>query len=294
MAFQPDYDVPEGRLPYTLYPEQPLADGRRVGVLALHGFMGSPISSRPMADYLAQRGLFVHCPLLPGHGQYPDKLASAGRKEWIAEAEEAFRFARQNCDELFIMAHSMGNVLGAHLILRHGNVRGMIMLAPVIDVPDRRLNYAGIARYFMPYYYPHKSKRESMQKLVRERVLDFDPTIDFADPDFQARLPEVTRVPLAAMHEMVKTVRYGRSLWPRLNVPVHIFVGDHDVAAPPENSRAIFRLLPGDDKELTIIPNAGHELMRPFDPAHTQVWSHTAQFLRLRSQIGLPLSLAQA
>jgi hypothetical protein len=51
MPYQPNYDVQPGRMPYTFRPAAP-ADGRQTGVLVLHGFIGSPLSSRPMAEYL--------------------------------------------------------------------------------------------------------------------------------------------------------------------------------------------------------------------------------------------------
>ncbi len=277
MPFQPTYPIHADRQPYTF--ESGATTGPRVGVLILHGFMGSPLSSRPMAEYLNRRGLYVHCPLLPGHGHYPDKLQEGSRRAWLAEAEEAFRTARANCDELFLIGHSMGNVLCAHVAVKFGGVRGMAMLAPVYDVPDERLKYVKFARFFVPWYYPHKSKRESMQQLVRERVLDFDPTIDFDSPDFQAQLPQVSRVPIAGMHEMVQTITKGRALWPRLDVPARIFAGEDDHAAPPANARRIFDLLPGADKKLTVYPHVGHEMMRPFELIHATVWSEIAAFI---------------
>lgn len=288
MPFSPSYDVPKERLPYTFASEGTAEANRRVGVLILHGFMGSPLSSRPLAESLNRRGLFVHCPLLPGHGQYPNKLSGASHKAWVAEAEEAYHKTRAECDELFIIAHSMGNILAAHVTLKFGGVKGIAMLAPVYDVPDNRLRYVKYARFFMPWYYPHKSKRESMQQLVRERVLDFDPTIDFDSPEFQAQLPEVSRVPISAMHEMVSTIEMGRKLWPRLDVPARIYAGEDDHAAPPDNARQIYALLPGGDKQLTIYPDAGHELMRPFEPIHAVVWESITAFIDEHATVGLP------
>lgn len=282
MPFQPTYDVAPERRPYTLTPDK--ARAGRPGVLFLHGFMGSPLSSRPLAEYLCAQGYFVHCPLLPGHGQYPNKLYQVSRDAWIAEAEEAYDVVRQNADEMFVMGHSMGNVLGAHLVATRGGFRAMAMLAPVIEPPDSRLRYTGLAQHFVPWYYPHKSKKESMQHLVRERVLDFDPTIDFDDPAFQAQLPEVSRVPMSGMYQMVQMISYGRRLWPKVDLPVSIHAGADDVAAPPDNARRILALLPNDDKQLTVYPDTGHELMRPFEPVHEQVWAAIAEFLGRHSQ----------
>lgn len=279
MPFQPDYDVHEDRLPYTFRGDPVDRGGRRAGILVLHGFMGSPLSSRPMAEYLSRKGFFVHCPLLPGHGHYPNKLRGVSHRAWLAEAEEACRLAKSECDDLFIIAHSMGNILAAHVALKFGGVRGIAMLAPVYDVPDSRLRLVKYARFFLPWYYPHKSKRESMQQLVRERVLDFDPTIDYDSPEFQAQLPQVSRVPISGMHEMVRTIEKGRGLWPKLDLPARIFAGEDDNAAPPDNARRIFALLPTQDKDLTVFPHVGHELMRPFEPIHGVVWESIATFI---------------
>lgn len=279
MPFKPNYEVKTERLPYTLAAGKPLPDGRRVGVLVLHGFMGSPLSSRPMAEYLNQKGVFVHCPLLPGHGTYPSALRGAGRNLWLAEAEEAYQTARRECDELYLIGHSMGNILGAHVALKFGDAKGIAMLAPIYNPPDARLNWVKYIHYFVPWYYPHKSKKESMQHLVRERVLDFDPSVDFDSPEFQAQLPQVSRVPLSGMHEMVAMIEMGRKLWPRLDIPARIFAGEDDNAAHPDNARRIFSLLPNRDKNLTVFPHVGHELMRPFEPIHATVWESVAAFI---------------
>jgi carboxylesterase len=292
MPFKPSYEVHPDRLPY-LFTAEGAPHGNRVGALVLHGFMGSPLSSRPMAEYLNRHGLFVHCPLLPGHGTYPSMLNRVPRRAWLAEAEEAYHVARAACDDLFLIAHSMGNILAAHVALKFGGVRGIAMLAPVYDVPDPRLRYVKYARFFSPWYYPHKSKRESMQQLVRERVLDFDPTVDYDSPAFQAELPRVSRVPLSGMHEMVRMIEMGRRLWPRLDVPVRIYTGEDDHAAPPDNARQIFSRLPHADKQLTIYPHVGHELMRPFEPIHATVWQSIADFFVEHAAIGaLPAQTA--
>ena len=67
--------------------------------------------------------------------------------------------------------------------------------------------------------------------------------------------------------------------WPRLDVPVRIHAGEDDTAAPPDNARQIYALLPGKDKELTVYPRVGHELMRPFEPIHATVWESIATFI---------------
>ena len=78
----------------------------------------------------------VHCPLLPGHGNLPHKLYKVSRKAWMAEAEEALEKIRSLADQVFVMGHSMGAVLGAYLASKNNDIRGIVLIAPLYDVPD--------------------------------------------------------------------------------------------------------------------------------------------------------------
>jgi alpha-beta hydrolase superfamily lysophospholipase len=186
-------------------------------------------------------------------------------------------------DEFFIIGHSMGTILGAYLSTKYDNIRGMVMLTPLYALPDNRLRLMRLLRYVMPWFYPHKSR--SLQELVRQRVLDFEPTLDLADPEVQARLPEMTRVPTSGLDEMVKMVQLGRKLWSKLTLPVLIFQGGDDPAVPPGSIREIYNLIPSDEKHLETFPEAGHELMRPFEPAHGEVWRMIHQFFLQHSKV---------
>jgi carboxylesterase len=270
MAFEPTYYVKPERRAYTL-------EAGPVGVLMLHGYLGSPISSRPLAEYLAERGITVHCPLLPGHGDLPNKLYKVQRQAWIDEAKEGYEFVNQRCDEVFLMGHSMGTVLCAQLTSQHHDIQGLVMLAPAYDVPDKRLLAMSVLRYVMPWFYPLKLK--SLHRLVTERLLELDPSLDLDDPAVQAKLPEMTKVPTSSIDEMRKIIEMGKKLWPRMDRPAIILQGDDDVAVPLENTRKLYDVLPGEDKELRIFEGAGHELMRPFDPAHEQVWPAVYAFI---------------
>jgi carboxylesterase len=253
--------------------------------------MGSPASTRPLATYLMEQGITVHCPLLPGHGEYPDKFYKIPKEAWIDEVEEALAYLRTQCQEIFLIGHSMGTILGAHLVVNYGGFQGQIMLAPVYDVPDRRIRLLRAARYVMPWFYPLKSR--SLRDLVYERIRDFDPDIDFDDPEVQAKLPQLTRVPTSGMDEMRQMLDMGQALWPQLDLPILVFQGELDIAASPENTQKIFDMLPSEEKELILFKDAGHELMRPFEPVHAEVWPKTLQFIASHSAHRETISLLE-
>jgi carboxylesterase len=243
----------------------------------LHGFLGSPASSFPLASYLAERGVTVHCPLLPGHGEFPNKLYKRTRDDWLGEAEDAFHEIQRTCDEIILMGHSMGTVLCAEMAVRHGGVQGMIMFAPAYTVPDSRIRLLRFIKYVMPWFNPLRMRR--LKPLVNERLLEFDAEMDLKDPEVVAKLPEMARVPTGAIDEMRRTLDEGQKLWPQLNFPSIVFQGSEDYAVHPPDTQHLFDLLPAVDKQLIFLENSGHELMRPSDAGHKKVWSAAADFI---------------
>ena len=134
----------------------------------------------------------------------------------------------------------------------------------------------------MPWLYP--LRMGSLKDLAYQRLLEFDPSLDFDDPAVQAKLPEMSRVPTSAIDEMRKMVESGRKLWPKLDLPAIIFQGGRDIAISLENTEKLYTLLPNDDKQLIVFGEAGHELMRPFEAVHAEVWPAIYEFIRLRAR----------
>jgi carboxylesterase len=277
MPFQPTYDVPPLRHAYTMKTDPP-----KVGVLMLHGFMGSPLSSRAMNTYLHERGLTIHCPLLPGHGHWPDKFHKIPYKLWLAEAEEGLANLQPMVDEIFIMGHSMGVALTAHLLAQNPEkVKGIVMIAPIYDVPDPRIRWLKVLRYIVPWLPTQKIKK--MRKVSHERVLDFYPDFDFDAPGADKLVAKIARLPSSGVDEMRKTLDYARGLWGQVKVPALLLQGGRDIAISARSGEIICEALASTDKTLKIYPEAGHELMRPASPFHQEVWEQVFEFISTRS-----------
>jgi carboxylesterase len=113
--------------------------GGPTGVLLCHGFTGSPQSLRPWAGFLAEAGLSVSLPLLPGHGTRWQEMNRTSSDDWYAAAEDALCALRARCDEVFVMGLSMGGCLALRLAERHEpDVRGLVLVNPSL-APDTRL-----------------------------------------------------------------------------------------------------------------------------------------------------------
>lgn len=110
-------------------------DGGEVGVLLCHGFTGSPQSLRPWAEYLAERGLTVSLPLLPGHGTRWEDMRLTGWQDWYAEVDRELRALRDRCAQVFVAGLSMGGALALRLAAKHGDdVAGVVVVNPANKV----------------------------------------------------------------------------------------------------------------------------------------------------------------
>lgn len=105
------------------------------GVLVLHGFTGNPVAMRPLAEALATAGYTVDLPLLPGHGTTMQDMIPTRWPDWSGAAESAYTKLAANCDEVAVVALSMGGTLASWLAEHHPEIRGLALVNPFIDPP---------------------------------------------------------------------------------------------------------------------------------------------------------------
>lgn len=108
------------------------------GVLVLHGFTGSPVSMRPLAERFAEAGFAVELPRLPGHGTHVDDMVPTTFADWLAEAERALAALRRRTPDgrVLVAGLSMGGALTCALGERHQDLAGIIVINAPVAVPD--------------------------------------------------------------------------------------------------------------------------------------------------------------
>ena len=120
-------------------------EGGPVGALVVHGFTGSPRSMRPWGEQLADAGLTVSVPRLPGHGTRWQDMSVTRWDDWYAEVDRSFTTLRDRCEQVFAMGLSMGGSLCLRLAeQRPDEVGGLVLVNPAVHTERRD-------RHLLPY-----------------------------------------------------------------------------------------------------------------------------------------------
>jgi len=126
-------------------------DGSSTGVLLCHGFTGSPQSLRAWAEYLADAGLSVSLPRLPGHGTTWQEMARTRWEDWYAEVSRAFDELRGRSDQIFVMGLSMGGCLALRLAEIQGSaISGLVLVNPSVTADTKLFALAPVLKLLVP------------------------------------------------------------------------------------------------------------------------------------------------
>lgn len=232
-----------------------------VGALFCHGFTSSPQNMRLLADHLADRGIAVRAPLLPGHGTSWQDLGTKTAEDWVAAIEDAFHQMSAECDEVFLVALSFGASLALDLAARYPErVAGIVTMAGFVASKDPR-------RFLTP---------------VLSRVLTSIPGVgnDIADPELKEIVYDT--VPTKAAAQLLKQLKRARMALPAVTSPILVMHGRKDHTVPASNAQLIYDTVGSIDKELVWLERSYHVVTLDYD--RQEVFDRTLRFITERSE----------
>jgi carboxylesterase len=232
-------------------------DGRRVGVLLIHGFTASPASMVPWGRYLAGQGFGVAVPLLPGHGTTWQDMNRTGWEDWCGEVERAFEKLRADSDQVVVGGLSMGGGLALRLAADRGReVAGVVLVNPAVNL-DRKDLLA------LP--------------LLKHLVGSFPGiTNDIKKPGVEEH--GYRRTPLRAAHSMRTGWRTLCEDLPKVTQPLLVFRSTVDHVVDPSSGALIRARVSSRDLTERILENSYH--VATLDNDAPIVFEESAQFVR--------------
>jgi carboxylesterase len=238
-------------------------EGNEVGCLLIHGFTGTPQNVRPLADYLARRGLTVAAPRMPGHGTTAADLDSTGPEDWLAAAEQALTGLRDRCSTVFVAGISMGGTITLELARRHSDLPGVVvMAAPVLPL-------------------------DALESVVN------DPNRPASIPAPWATVGVLTEdvgvggiayleMPLGALERGMQLMTDVREGLGDVTVPMLLIYGDADQIVDKANGPFVLGQISSSDKRLLPLSDSSHEVTLDVDRERVMV--EVYDFIRERSK----------
>ncbi|MFG2140702.1 alpha/beta hydrolase [Streptomyces sp. NPDC048650] len=212
-------------------------DGGEVGVLVCHGFTGSPQSVRPWAEHLADRGLTVSLPLLPGHGTRWQDLQITSWQDWYAEVDRELRALTERCTKVFVCGLSMGGALALRLAAKHGPaISGVAVVNPANKVHDAAAPLLAVLRHLVP----------STKGIAS----------DIAAPG--AEEVGYDRVPLHAAYSLRRFFQQVDAELPGVTQPLLVMTSPQDHVVPPADSERILSRVSSTDVRQTLLERSYH------------------------------------
>jgi len=235
--------------------------GGRTGALLCHGFTGSPQSLRPWAEYLAEAGLSVWLPRLPGHGTTWQDMARTRWEDWYAEVDRAFDELRAHSDEIFVMGLSMGGCLALRLAERRGpSVSGLVLVNPSLTGDTPLLKLAPALKLVVPSLKGIASdiKKEGSSELGYDRV------------------------PVKAVDSLRQLWRITQGQLAEVTAPVLVYHSTDDHVVGPASLRLLRGALPR--LEVRECPDSYH--VATLDNDAQAIFAGSLEFVRTHSRAG--------
>jgi len=228
-------------------------EGGEVGVLLCHGFTGSPQSLRPWAGHLAERGLTVSLPLLPGHGTRWEDMQVTGWQDWYAEVDRELRGLLERCSQVFVCGLSMGGALTLRLAAKHGDaISGLVLVNPANKVHGLAAHALPVARHLM------RTTKGLASDIAKEGAAELG----------------YDRVPLHAAHSLRTFLRLLDAELPQVTQPLLLMHSPQDHVVPPADSARILSRVSSTDVEEILLEQSyhvatlDHDAERIFEESH--------------------------
>jgi carboxylesterase len=232
-------------------------DGRRVGVLLIHGFTASPASMVPWGRYLAGQGFGVAVPLLPGHGTTWQDMNRTGWADWCGEVERAFEKLRADSDQVVVGGLSMGGGLVLQLAAdRSREIAGVMVVNPAVNIARFDVKLVPVLKYVVP----------AMPGIGS----------DIKKPGVEEH--GYRRTPLRAAHSMRTGWRTLREDLPKVTQPLLVFRSTVDHVVDPSSGALIRARVSSRDLTERILENSYH--VATLDNDAPIVFEESSQFVR--------------
>lgn len=231
--------------------------GGPAGVVLVHGYTGTPMELRPLADYLAQQGFTVLGIRLPGHGTCWQDLENTTSLDWYQAVVNGVEYLQTKCRTVSIAGLSLGGLLALKAAAELPVNSAVVMSAPIY-VYDWR---APFIKFLRPFIRRLKRRKYYSTELRK-----------FYDHSYEY-MPTKPLTSLFALRDWCRD-----QCLDQITVPVLIIQSKVEHTVKPASAKFIYDHLNSERRQLLWLQHSGHVIT--LDEESTLVCSAVGAFLK--------------
>jgi len=234
---------------------------KRKAILMIHGFVGGCYDFNNFHNELQLLKNFdVFTYTLPAHEKFIVK--DVKYQEWIDESKRQIEILINNgYKEIYLIGHSMGGVIAAHLASHYPQVKKLVLVAPAF-------------RYF--YFKDGKVDIKSLNETIKNI-----PEI-MKGSDKEQGISRIIKTPISTMIEFTKLVTHCQDCVNHITCETLTIRGNNDVIVPIESTEYVYNSIKSETNILVNIPKLPHECFT--SKKNTEVKSIIKDFLTKKNK----------
>jgi carboxylesterase len=238
------------------------ADGGPVGAVLCHGLTGMPGSLRDWGTALADAGLTVRIPRLPGHGTTWKDANKTTWQDWYAELERHFDDVRSRCEQVFVMGLSMGGTVTLRLAEQRGaDIAGVVVVNPSLFTTRKDAKLLPLLRLFVPSFPPVGND------IKKAGVVE----------------PAYDKLPVKAAYQLALLWKLTNADLAKVTQPLLVFTSRDDHVVEPANSTHLMDTAGSTDKRQVVLENSYH--VATMDNDLPRIVDETLSFIRAHAPL---------
>lgn len=226
-------------------------EGRSPAVLLIHGFGGSPIDMKPLADELRKNGTAFNAIVLPGHGTTHKDLENIVMKEWLYASFSAYDEMKKQYDEVYIVGFSMGGAL-ALCIAGERDVNRIVLLSPYFRVKEK-------------WYYFGSPEEWALRFNDIMHFIQKPKTGQINDPAGLQRYAAYEYLPLKTISELSKLGEFAKKKAKNVRSETLWIHSTGDIVADFDMSKRVFDSIPSKKKHFQKYEKSNHIILYDYD-----------------------------
>ena len=251
--------------PYLLLPKKTA----KVGVLMVHGFAALPSEFQSFAENIHAQGNAVLAMRLPGHGTSYLDMEGEGRSylDWLQAVRTNYEILAAHVQKVVVVGFSTGAVLGLQLAAEKPHkLAGIASISAPYAVQDPNMK-------LLPFVMPIRPLLLLVPGL--KGLLSYYKFGDQKSPHIYHT------VPVTAINQLRLLIKRLASTLPQVQAPTLLLQGTADETVKASSAQSILQQLGAPEKELVMIENAPHALIRENIGI---TWKELKKFIRLAGE----------